>query len=213
MSIFKKYLSYLLPIKLESAIGQDNTPLEVYYDCGKIKLFTKTTNYSGGKLKTMFRKALKDIQFTDHDRVLVLGFGMGSIWEIIKLEKKQYPTIIGVDYEKTIEEFIKTYNPDILSDKKTTLIVDNALNYMVKSNEKYTHILIDLFVDNAVAEVIFKEVFIQQLKKVCDNNTVVIINTMGISDKKMDIYSQFFRHTDVKIIEKTNKVYYLQPLG
>ncbi len=34
-----------------------------------------------------------------------------------------------------------------------------------------------------------------------------------ISDKKMDIYSQFFRHTDVKIIEKTNKVYYLQPLG
>lgn len=209
MSTFKKYLSYLFPIKLESKIAQDNVPLKVYYDNGKIKLFTKTTNYSGGKLKTMFKKALRNVEFTTNDHVLILGFGMGSIWEIIKQDKAQNPHIDGVDYEPLMAEFIQAYNPGVIKDRKTTLIINDALSYLQNCKQNYAYILIDLFLEEEVAPIIINPNFINQLYKVCNTDTIVVINTMHVKEEEMEPYFHYFRVIHCIVIEKTNKVYYL----
>ncbi len=209
--MFKKYLSYLFPIKLESEIAQDNVPLEVYYDQGKIKLFTKTTNYSGGKLKSMFRKALKHEDFKEKDHVLILGFGLGSIWEIIKSEKKQNPYIHGVDYEPLMKTFIRTYSPNILKDSKTHLYINDALTYLRMDEQRYDYILIDLFCDNNVADIVLEPEFIDELFKHSHIKTSIIINTMYVPHEKLKGYLKYFEVITSNKIEKSNKVYYLRP--
>lgn len=211
MSVLKKILSYLIPIPLESKVGQDNVSLDVYYDQGKIKLFTKTTNYSGGKLKSMFRKALKQIRFNAEDNVLILGFGMGSVWEIIKQEKKQNPNIYGVDYEPLMEEYINTYSPHILLDNKTQVEVNDALSFVRQSTNTYSYIIIDLFIDHKVAPVVFKDEFVFNLKKNCTGNAQVILNTMEAIDEQLKEYETYFNTVNKRQLEGSNVVYYFQP--
>lgn len=211
MSVLKKVLSYLIPIPLESKVGQDNVSLDVYYDQGKIKLFTKTTNYSGGKLKSMFRKALKQINFNSEDRVLILGFGMGSVWEIIKQEKKQNPNIYGVDYEPLLEEYMNKYSPHILLDNKTQVEVTDALSFVQQSKQTYSYIIIDLFIDNKVAPVVFKDEFVFSLRNNCDENTMIILNTMEATNEQLKEYQKYFNTVNKRQLEATNVVYYFQP--
>lgn len=210
MSEFKKYMSFILPIKLEGDIGENGIPLDVYYDNGKIKLFTKNTNYSGGKLKSMFKKALKHMDFKPEDTILVLGFGMGSVWEIIKFNKKQNPTIIGVDNEPLMLGYIKKYSPYILSDSKTKFVIKDAFFYIDNCKHVFSYIIIDLFFDDQVANVVNDPQFVTRLKALCNDKTRVVLNTMNMSLENLDIYRKHFVVVDIQRIERVNMVFYLK---
>ena len=210
MSLFKKYLSYIFPIKLESGIAQDEVPLHVYYDNGKIKLFTNNTNYSGGKLKSTFKKALKEIKVENKDKVLILGFGLGSVWEIIKRGKKKNPFIVGVDYEPLILHFIKRYFPHILSDVKTDVFITDAHKYLINCEQKYSLIIIDLFFDDQVSDIVLNHDFVYNLSTICNASTTIVLNTMNISKTQLSVYLNHFSIVDIKRLEKTNTIYYLR---
>lgn len=210
MSDFKKYMSFILPIKLESDVGENGIPLDVYYDNGKVKLFTKNTNYSGGKLKSMFKKALKHLNFEPEDNILVLGFGMGSVWEIIKFNKKQNPAIVGVDNEPLMLGYIKKYSPYILSDSKTKLVIKDAFIYIENCKNEFSYIIIDLFSDDQVANVVNEPEFVNRLKALCNDKTLVVLNTMNLSIENIDVYRKYFEVVKRRRIERVNMVFYLK---
>lgn len=210
MSLLKKYFSYILPIKLESGIAQDKVPLHVYYDNGKIKLFTNNTNYSGGKLKLTFKKALKDIDVKNEDEVLILGFGLGSVWEVIKKDKGKDPLIIGIDYEPLIFQFIRTYFPYILSDKKTNVLITDAKEYLLNCKQRFNLIVIDLFCDDIVPEIVFSDEFVDNLSTVSHTDSIIVLNTMNVSENELFLYFKYFDLLGVKHIEGTNTIYYFR---
>ena len=211
MFSFKKMLSYIIPVKLDSGYGQDGVRLDVYYDLGKIKLFTDTTNYSGGKLKKLFRKALKSLTFKGDEDILVLGFGMGSIWEIVREEYGLTDVLItGVDYEPLVKQYIEKYVPKIIKDTNTYLNISDALAFLETNAKTYNYILIDLFQNDCVADVVLDRSFIKNIFTHCNKHSIVVLNTMNMLDNNLDVYKQYFEIIDSKHLEKTNVVYYLK---
>ena len=86
----KKALSYLFEIRLETTKSSFNPYLEVSISQGRIKLNTRLATYSFEDHYTAFVKAFERLQLKKDVpyRVLVLGYGLGSIPIILK---KKFP--------------------------------------------------------------------------------------------------------------------------
>ncbi|MEL7021873.1 MAG: hypothetical protein AAGK47_09700, partial [Bacteroidota bacterium] len=85
---WKKWLSYLTEIHIESAPSEINPHLYVSLRRGRYQLCTANAIYSYEDLYSNFYKAFEQVNLhkIKGDRVLILGYGMGSIPYI--LEKK-----------------------------------------------------------------------------------------------------------------------------
>src|SRR5690606_33755279 len=80
--MLKKYLSYILPIKIYQKKSQISKNLEVTWNNGQLVLDSENTNYSFGSLQRILRKGLKYIGFKriqNFENILVLGVAGGSV--------------------------------------------------------------------------------------------------------------------------------------
>jgi predicted membrane-bound spermidine synthase len=210
LALFKKIQSYLFPVLLEQQIDQNEFELSLYLSAGKVKLYTANTNYSGGKLKKTFQKALQDYTFKPEDEILILGFGMGSIWEIIREEKLLNNSVTGVENENIIIDWINEYQPKIIQDTQSTIIQSDAKEFLKNSSKKFDHIIIDLFVDHLVHPMIFSNKFVHYLHKCLNKQGNLILNTMYCPlDLIPSVYQKDF------LIKKTlkkglNTLYFMQ---
>lgn len=208
MQFIKTILSYIIPFKLDSKSGKGDVRLGVYYDSGKIKLFTPNTNYSGGELKHVFRKALTNIDFKKSDKVLILGFGLGSIWEVIRKEKQSECFIAGVDYDEVIHGFVARYNSEVLQDDRTELYHTEALEFLNSATENFDYIFIDLFIDTKVCDVVFQSDFRTSLKSRLSTRGLVVLNTMDVNQTEMHCFEPEFCRISYTPMSIDNKMFY-----
>jgi len=92
MSIALKIASYFWDIPVEKTSSEVNDYLEVVWSQGRKVLNTKSANFSFGNGYKVFEKAISTIkeEVERAAHVLVLGFGCGSILDILK------PSIITI---------------------------------------------------------------------------------------------------------------------
>ena len=79
--IWKRYLSYITEMHIESASSDINPHLYVSMQKGKLQLSTQNAIYSYGENYHNFAKtfAQLDLSSIQNGEVLILGFGLGSI--------------------------------------------------------------------------------------------------------------------------------------
>ena len=101
--LWKRFLSYLFEIHIESTSSEYNPHLYVSLQKGRYQLSTANAVYSFEDLYDNFSDAFKEI---DLDRlniqnVLILGFGLGSIPIILEqnFKKKYHYTGVEIDEE------------------------------------------------------------------------------------------------------------------
>lgn len=193
---------------LDRKVDEDKTELSVYLHKGKIKLYTENTNYSGGELKKTFKKALQNINFKKEESILILGFGLGSIWEIIREDKKVDSEIIGVEKEAQIENWINEYSPKINTDKNTKIHYCSSADYLNQTNKIVDYILVDLFIDQIVYPPAYSYKHIKAYHKNLKPGGLLVFNTMGNLNLKDFFPSKLFNLQGVEKINKTNHIYY-----
>ncbi|MCB0574813.1 MAG: hypothetical protein KDC61_09635, partial [Saprospiraceae bacterium] len=79
--LWKKWLSYLVPMTLEEAASEQNPELSVILDRGRLQLLSGDAIYSWDDLYRNFLLAFEKLQIKERniDQVLVLGLGLGSV--------------------------------------------------------------------------------------------------------------------------------------
>jgi len=83
---FLKYLtSFLVPVVMEKKQGT-LSPVEVCLVNGRYHLNSAHVNYSFGGLHTVFERVFAHLEIQDREfsSVLVLGFGAGSVADILR---------------------------------------------------------------------------------------------------------------------------------
>jgi spermidine synthase len=196
--MFKKLLSYIIPLnifKQKSAISQT---LEVTWTDGELVLDSKNTNYSYGSLQRILRKGLKFIGFErikNMDKILVLGVAGGSVIKTLVDEIHFEGKITGVEIDKAIIEIANEYF-HLNQIQNLEIVIDDAFEFVLKTKDKYDLIIIDIFQDIRMPNFLFEKFFIDRICYLLNPKGFILFNTMVLSDKQKQLNLNFFNAFD-----------------
>lgn len=219
--MFKKYLSYILPIKIYQKKSKVSKNLEVTWNNGQLVLDSENTNYSFGSLQRILRKGLKYIGFKriqNFENILVLGVAGGSVIKTLVEEVNFKGKITGVEIDEEVVKIANSYFK-LNEIPNLELVIDDAFEYVLKTKEKYDLIIIDIFQDTTMPNFLFEDFFIKRINFLLKVNGFILFNTMvlGFQDRRRNaIYkSKFDTNYSVRMypkIEVHNELFTIKKL-
>ena len=201
---WKIILSWIYPFNIERFYTKKNNTLEVNLQYGQLVVDTKKANYSFGNLHYVFQQVLSSLDFTLEKKynVLILGFGAGSISEILFNRLNNYK-IVGIEYDPVIIQIAKKYFPHVL--KNTKIEIVDAELFIQKNKDLYDLILIDLFVDTNVPNKFQTKEFLQNVYNSINSNGIVLMNSMNEPTELFENWKIVFNDFTFEAIQE-NKV-------
>lgn len=182
--MFKKWLSYFIPMMVYQKKSALSKNLEVTWNNGELVLDSKNTNYSYGSLQRILRVGLKNIGFgkvSQMNHILVLGVAGGSVIKTLVDEIKYSGKITGVEIDP---EIITIANEHFHLDKipNLNIVIDDAFEFALKTKEKYDLIIIDIFQDTVMPNFLFEKFFANRLGFLLNAHGLLLFNTMILNE-------------------------------
>lgn len=141
---------------------------------------SKNTNYSYGSLQRILRRGLQAIGFKnikDSNSILVLGIAGGSVIKTLVNEIDFKGEITGVEIDPEIISLANKYFK-LNEIQNLTIIIEDANQFVQKTNKTFDLIIIDIFQDNSMPEFLFETVFIENTKSLLIPGGYLLFNTM-----------------------------------
>jgi spermidine synthase len=202
MKSLESIFSYVSGRTLEKRHSEINGELEVCYQFGRKVLHSENANYSYDSLHKVFQNAFKYIDLRNRKirRVLILGFGAGSVASILLYEYKLDVKITGVEKDSIVLELGKKYfeidkMPDL------TIVEDDARSF-VESTGQYDLVIHDVFVDRDVPSALIDQEYVQSLIKCTSYSGIGLYNFIVANKEQEEEWSrlyQFFSHIDISL--------------
>ena len=221
--MFRRLLSYILPVNVYQKNSVISKSIEVNWNNGQLVLDSKNTNYSYGSLQRILRIGLKKIGFEKiraMDSILVLGVGGGSVFKTLVDEIQYKQEVIGVEIDPEMIQIAKNY---FQLDKipNLSIIIDDAFEFVLKTKKTYDLIIIDIFRDTEMPPFLYEKFFTDRIDDLLNYNGFILFNTMIINEKQEErnaAYLKIFNsksyhihtiprvelHNELIIIQKTN---------
>ncbi len=168
--------------------------LEISYENGQKVLNSRNTSYSYGNLQKVWEKALQRINLEGIERILIMGMGGGSVIHILREQYSYQGKITAVDIDPVIikiarEEF------HIRPDKNLKIVCDDASAYVKKKLRKFDLILIDLFIDDRVPDVLLQTGFWQNISSKTANGGIILFNAF-LDHDKLDVLIKILKDNE-----------------
>jgi spermidine synthase len=176
--LYKKALSYLRDIHIESTGSDYNEVLDLYLVKGRYQLCTENAIYSYGDKYDNFANAFHQVDLSKVKDVLVLGLGLASIPFILeKIHKKDF-AYTGVEIDDEVVYLASKY---VLDDLKSEVQIYNtdAYAFMSLNESKYDLICMDVFVDDKIPEELESEDFLELLRDALTKEGILIYNRLS----------------------------------
>jgi spermidine synthase len=221
--MFRRLLSYILPVNVYQKNSVISKSIEVNWNNGQLVLDSKNTNYSYGSLQRILRIGLKKIGFEKiraMDSILVLGVGGGSVFKTLVDEIQYQQELIGVEIDPEMIQIAKNY---FQLDKipNLSIIIDDAFEFVLKTKKTYDLIIIDIFQDTEMPPFLYEKFFADRIGDLLNYNGFILFNTMILNEKQEQrnaAYLKIFnaksyhihaiprveQHNELIIIQKTN---------
>ena len=220
--MFKKMLSYLIPIPIFKQKSNLSKSIEVTWNNGEMVLDSENTNYSYGSLQRILRKGLRNIGYAQvkaMENILILGVAGGSVIKTLVDEIDFKGQITGVEIDA---EIIKVANNYFGLDKIKNLeiVIDDAFEFVLKTKDKYDLIIIDIFQDTTMPNFLFENFFIDRLDFLLNPKGFVLFNTMILSPQdlvrnekyKLAVDKNKFHLITIDKVENHNELIILEKL-
>ncbi len=183
--MFKKIFSYFVPITIYQQKSSLSKNLEITWSDGKLVLDSKNTNYSYGSLQRILRKGLQSIGFDSvlkMNEILILGVAGGSVIKTLVNEIRFKGKITGVEIDREIIKIANDYFK-LKEVPNLKIVIDDAFEFVLKTNKKYDLIIIDIFQDTLMPNFLFENFFIERLKVLLPTKGIVLFNTLMMNEK------------------------------
>lgn len=181
--MFKKWLSYIVPINITTEKSHWSKSLEVTWANGELVLDSAHTNYSYGSLQRILRIGLLKIGFeriVKMNHILVLGVAGGSVIKTLSKEVKYANKITGVEIDANVIALARKYF-ELDAVPNLELVIDDAFEFVLKTKEKYDLIIIDIFQDTTMPNFLFETFFANRLLDILTSNGIFLFNTMCLT--------------------------------
>ncbi|MBR9845218.1 MAG: methyltransferase domain-containing protein [Algicola sp.] len=176
-----KYISYLYPITRQVKSKYSDT-LEITWYNGKKHLNTKNANYSYGSLQAILKFGLDKIDLKQINSILLLGLGGGSVIETLRQDFNYQKQITAIDIDPVIIDIAKT-EYQLENNANTTIICEDALQFIKNNTSTFDLIIIDLFIDIKVPKPFLELSFWENVITSKSTNGVLLFNA-SLEEKK-----------------------------
>ncbi|RZJ31398.1 MAG: spermidine synthase [Flavobacterium sp.] len=221
--MLKRLVSYFIPVNIYKKKSAVSSSLEVTWNNGQLVLDSQNTNYSYGSLQRILRKGLKTIGFDEvlkMNHILVLGVAGGSVIKTLTDEVKFKGKITGVEIDADIVEIGNSYF-GLNQIPNLELVIDDAFEFVLKTNLKYDLIIVDIFQDAKMPAFLFERFFANRLGFLLNVKGFILFNTMtlnGNHDTRNEEYISgfdrwLFSVTTIPRVENHNELIIIQKLG
>lgn len=184
-----------------------NPVLELSLNSGLVVLDAAHANYSFGGLHRLFRKVFQRVKTRsfENTNVLILGFGAGSVAQILRKEHGINCRITGVEIDPVVIDIARKYFQVGEMDDLEILNQDAAV-FIRETEKKYKLIVVDVYLDRDVPDACQQEKFIGMLQKRLQAGGLVVYNKMICNDKtagEAEGLEKHFRQcfTEVKVFK------------
>jgi len=195
VAILKKIRSYLLGVKEKTYSTPLNETLEVWFINGRHVLHSANANYSFDTLHSIFQETFSQIglEQINPKKVLILGFGAGSIVCILQKELQLFPAITAVEHDETILQIGKEYF-NTSSYKNLDIVCADAFDFVATHREKYDLLVIDLFNDCNVPDKFLKKEFIDHCLELLEPKATLVFNFINESSVQKEGFNQVYNY-------------------
>ena len=192
---WKKWLSYLSEIPLESCSSPHNEQLNVLLKNGRFQLCTENAIYSYDDLYDNFTRTFKRLQLSDQniESVLLLGLGLGSIPFTLERIFDQSYHYTAIEIDEVITELAHRYNLQYL-ESPIEVICTDARVYLDQTEDTFDLICMDIFQDDKVPEDLEELYFLQQLKDRLNPNGWLLYNRLSLNQDDEQQTADFFEN-------------------
>lgn len=195
---WKRYLSYVVEIHLESAASEYNPHLYVSLRQGRFQLSTAHAVYSFGDLYTNFAKAFAQTKLEDlpGKEALVLGLGLGSIPYLLEKKMGLDFHITAVEIDEVIIDLAYRYTLSEL-ESPIDLICADAEIFVPSTYQRFDLICMDVFLDDQIPGPFQQVEFLEQLRDLLSPGGLLLFNVLAL--RRMDrkkaerFFSQVFK--------------------
>lgn len=204
---WKKWLSYLKDIVIDSEISVHNGEMFVVLSKGRILLATEEAVYSWDDLYSNFYDTFDYLgkeTIINWNKILVLGMGLGSIPFMLEKKFRSKASFVLVENDPAVVELAEYYSLPRLTNPYEIYSQD-ALDYVNKCKEKFDCICVDIFVGREVPEVFQKEAFLLHLKDYLNPGGVIIFNKLYMSKEDRESTDQLYHNFFSRIFHESEQ--------
>ena len=153
--IWKRWLSYLYPIRLEETSSDTNERLEVILVKGSLQLCTDRAVYSYEYRYENFRKLFELFDFNrlKGDQVLILGLGLGSVIQLVN-QYKPHANYTAIEIDDEVIYLAEKYVLNHL-DNDIQIINTDGNTFLQITEQKFDLICMDIFIDDWIPQEFF----------------------------------------------------------
>ena len=190
---YKRALSYVTDIVIESTSSEVNQTLDVLLSRGRYQLCASNAIYSFEDLYVNYKIAFEKIKWEKEEfrEVLILGLGLGSIPQILENKFNLKFNYTAVEIDEEVARLAHKYVLSELESHVETIIAD-ASNFMMQNNRIYDLICMDVFLDDVIPHRFIKEDFLLDLKKALGANGLLLYNRLYRTKKDKKLTDEFY---------------------
>lgn len=184
----RKAFSWFVPTQLEKVRGELGHDLEVNVHNGRMMLDTANVNYSFGSLQDVFDYAFTKTHLYDAEikSVLLLGFGTGSVAELLLQKCNPEMFITGIEADGEVIRLGKKYFP-VTASSHVSLIHETAEQYVDHCDRQFDLIVMDVFIEDKVPASVQLPDFLRKVKTLLNKQGKVYINKMEVQNDEVSL--------------------------
>ena len=198
--MFKKLLSYIIPINLLKINSELSQTLELTLINGELVLDSKNTNYSYGSLQRILRHGLKKIGFSkiiSMQEILILGVAGGSVIKTLVDEIKCKGQITGIELDEKVIELANDYF-QLNTIQNLKILQGDAFEFVLRTKKQYDLIIVDVFQDTVMPTFLFESYFQDRLYSILNNKGYLLFNTMLLNETDDLRNKKYIKHFESK---------------
>ncbi len=191
-----KGLSYLVSIPVETRNSDHSPKLKVSLKNGRYALATNAVYYSHEDNYTSFVKTFEQLKPTQEktNRVLVLGYGLGSIPHILHKRHHIKAHYTAVEIDPVVVGMAQRYG-NLPEGSQVSWLNADAISFVTFSKEQYDLICIDVFIDERVPAGFLRKEFLQETVKLLKPGGKLLFSHLVVSPEQKHKASDYFEGT------------------
>lgn len=185
----KQWLKHLLPYTVRQYHSPINGLIKIVMAFNQPRMMIDGMIQSGGMVRKIWEKALKNIQKSNHkiNQVLIIGLGCGDCaFEV----QKYYPQakMIGLEIDDKVIEAAQCYF-SLATVKNLKVSINDGAKYVAKlakqkNKTKFDLVIIDAYLGKNMPQQFRTKKFFHSLTKILNHNGIVVYNHLFFGDHK-----------------------------
>lgn len=191
---WKRWLSYLTEVHIESNPSPLNPHLYVSMRKGRFQLCTHNAVYSYEDKYDNFRLAFDkiDLKSIENGSVLILGFGLGSIPILLQKKGIRELNIVGVDIDENVVELASRYALDKIHYSTEIICADAEIFVEISEGRVFDLIAIDIFVDDIIPRQFQAPDFLRKCNSMLSPDGILLYNALAATAEDKNKAEELF---------------------